>query len=289
MAAIGVGYYKGGHWRYGGGFAFSLMDLRLVSSTSERLATPTGLQSLLVSGRLGASAVQMRFQGGAQYDVNNWRIGLAMRTPGFSIFKSSNIMLDGVLDRGVTSAGASLFDADARTEYHLPWEFQGGVAYVGKRTELEFDVQAYTPISAYSMVATDQPSVTYTDNGTGVPPTVLLRPFTGVTSASDGVVNVSVGGHYLPLEKRTLLIHGGVSTNRSPVAAADQVFNKANLISYTAGVSGAFGKFQFAAGINYKTGSEDNVTLHNLINGQAVTTRIDVSTMGFIYSLAYQF
>jgi hypothetical protein len=289
VAAIAVGYYGGGHWRYGAGFAFSLMDLRLVASASERLATSTGLESLLVNGRTGASAVQLRFQGGVQYDLDNWRFGLALRTPGATFIKSSNVAFDGALDRGASSQGASLFDAAAATEYHLPWEFQGGVAYATPRAALEFDVQAYTPVSAYAVVSTSQPTVIYSDNGGGVPPTVLTRPFTGLMSASDGVVNVGAGGNWQVSSKRTLRIHGGVATNRSPVAEADQIFNKVNLISWTAGVSGSFGKFIFAAGVNHKSGSENDVLLHNLLNGQAVQTRIAISTTALIYSLAYQF
>ena len=289
VAAFGVGYQGSGHWRYGGGFAISLMSLRLVASASDRIATSTGLQSLQVNGRTGASAVQLRLQGGAQYDLDNWRFGFAMKTPGATFIKSSNVAFDGNIDRGASSQGASVFDADATTAYHLPWEFQGGVGYVRPRGALEFDVQAYTPVSAYAIVSSSEPTVIYTDNSGGVPPTVVTRPFNGLTTASDGVVNVGVGGNIMPFEKRTLRIHGGVSTNRSPVADADQVFNKVNLMSWTLGVSGTFGKFVFSAGVNHKSGNEDNVLLHNLLNGQSVQTRIDVSTTGFIYSLAYQF
>jgi hypothetical protein len=288
VAAIAVGYSRG-HWRYGGGFAFSLMNLRLVASSSDRLATSTGLQSLAVSGRTTATAVQLRLQGGVQYDLDHWRFGLAMRTPGATFYKSGVVTLDGTLDRGASSQGASLFDADASAEHHLPWEFQGGAAYVGDRLGIEVDLLGYTPISAYSLIASSQPTVTYTDNGSGAPPTVLLRPFPGLTTASNGVVNVAAGGNFLLIKSRTLRIHGGVGTNRSPVADADQVFNKVNLTSSSAGVSGSLGKFVFSAGVNYKTGSEDDVALHNLLNGQVVRTRIDVQNWGFIYSLAFQF
>ncbi len=160
---------------------------------------------------------------------------------------------------------------------------------MGDRVGIEVDLLAYTPISAYSLIASGEPTVTYTDNGSGAPPTVLLRPFNGLTTASNGVVNVAAGGNFLLIKSRTLRIHGGVGTNRSPVADADQVFNKVNLTSSSAGVSGSLGKFVFAAGVNYKTGSEDDVALHNLLNGQVVRTRIDVQNWGFIYSLAYQF
>ena len=38
LLAIAVGYHEPGPWRYGGGFAFSLMSLRLVQSASDRIA-----------------------------------------------------------------------------------------------------------------------------------------------------------------------------------------------------------------------------------------------------------
>jgi hypothetical protein len=289
VAAFSVGYYGGGHWRYGGGFAISMMDLRLVAEASQRIAMATGLQSLLVSGRTGASAVQLRLQGGAQYDVNNWRFGLALRTPGATFIKSSNIALDSHVDGGRASVGASLFDSDAETAYHLPWEFQGGVAYATPRAALEVDLQAYTSIAPYSLVATGEPLAVYTDNGSGVPPAVQLLPFSGLTSASDGVLNVSIGGNVQPFANRRLRIHGSVGNNQSPVAAADQIFNRIDLVSSTIGVSGTFGKFVFAAGVNFKRGSQQDVTLRNLLNGQVVHTDVQLSTTGFIYSLAYQF
>ena len=161
------------------------------------------------------------------------------------------------------------------------------MAYTTPRAALEVDLQAYSPISSYSLVSTDAPAVVYTDNGAGVPPVVAVRPFTGRTTASDGVVNFSIGGNVQPFVKRTLHIHGSVGTNQSPVAAADQIFNKVDLISSTIGVSGTFGKLVFAAGVSFKRGTEDDVTLRNLLNGQMVHTSIKVSTTGFIYSLAY--
>ena len=60
-------------------------------------------------------------------------------------------------------------------------------------------------------------------------------------------------------------------------------------MSWTLGLSGTIAKFQFAAGLNHKSGTADNVTLRNLLSGGAVNSAIDVRTFGFIYSLAYQF
>ena len=71
--------------------------------------------------------------------------------------------LDGTLDLGRAALGATLFDGNARFEYRLPWELQGGVAYVRDRVEVEVDVQGYTSIAGYSLLATDQPTLIYGD------------------------------------------------------------------------------------------------------------------------------
>ena len=289
IAAFGVGYHGSGAWRVGGGLAFSLMSLRQVQSISDRIADATELRTLLVAARVSGSAFQLRTQAGVQYDTPQFRFGAAIRTPGLTMHRSGTVTLDGTLDAGAGSLGASVFDADARVEYHLPWEIQGGVAYVGERVELEVDVQGYTSIDAYSLIATDQPTLIYGDTGAGGRPTVISRPFGGLTSASDGVVNISLGGHVRVVRDRDLRVHGGFATSQSPVGDADQVFNKVDFASWTVGVSGTLGKFQFAAGFNHRTGTADDVLVRNLLNGDPLHTDIDVGTSGFIYSIAYQF
>ena len=67
------------------------------------------------------------------------------------------------------------------------------------------------------------------------------------------------------------------------------VFNKVDLVTWTLGLSGSLGRFQFAAGFNHQSGTADDVTLRNLLNGQVVQSNLDVGMTGFIYSLAYQF
>ncbi len=289
--SIAAGYHGGGKLRVGGGLSFTIMDLRLVQSVSDRIADNTGLKSLLVTSRTLGSSILLRAQGGVQYDASqHWRLGGALRTPGVNLIKSATLTLDGLLDAGPASQGASLFDPSANFEYHLPWEFQGGAAYVRERAEFELDVQAYSSISAYTMVGTSQPSVTYGDNGTNVPPTIVTRPFAGLTSASNSVTNVSFAGQYVLLKDRSLRLHGGIGNNQSPVnTSVDNIFTGADLLSWTLGLSGSVKKFQFAAGLNHQGGTADGVTLRNLLSGKPVITAVDVHTFGFIYSLAYQF
>jgi hypothetical protein len=286
--AFGAGYRGGGGWRFGGGLSFATMNLRLVETTSDRIGDSTGLRTLLVSARASGFSIQLRSQAGAQYDVANWRFGAAIRTPSVTLHKTGSVTLDGTLDNGASSLGSSVFDPDATLEYHTPWEFQGGAAWVQSRVELEFDVQAYSSISAYPIISSTQPTLIYSSAGTGQPPTFSSQPFGGLTSASDGVVNVSAGGNVRPFASRDFRIHAGVGSNQSPVGAADQVFNHVDLLTWTLGASGTFGKFQFAAGFNHQSG-DGSITVRNLLNGRVVQSALDVNLIGFIYSVAYQF
>lgn len=289
IAALGAGYQANGPWRAGGGFAFSFVKLRQVQGISDRIADLNALHTILVAGRASGSAIQLRAQGGVQYDTPQFRFGVALRTPGLTLKRRGVVTLDGVLDLGAASLGASLFDADARFDYHLPWEVQGGAAYVRDRVELEVDIQGYTSIAPYPLLSTDQPTVIYGDAGAGGRPSVITRPFGGLTSASDGVVNVAVGGHVRPMRERNFRVHGGFATSRSPVGDADQVFNHVNLASWTFGVSGAWAKLQFAVGFNLRFGTSDDILVRNLLNDDPFRTKVDVRTGGFIYSIAYQF
>jgi hypothetical protein len=286
--ATGVGYQRGA-WRAGGGFAFSQMDLRLVTSISDRIADMSGLRTVLVAARASGSALQLRTQGGVQFDTPHVRFGAAIRTPGLTIHRNGAVTLDGALDGPTASLGASLFDAEAEFEYRLPWEMHGGAAYVRDRVEVELNVQGYTPIAAYSMLSTGNPTLIYGDTGAGTPPTVVSRPFDGLTSASNGVVNVSLGGHVQVMRDRDFRIHTSFGSNQSPVAPEDEVFNKVDLLTWTLGVSGTIARFQFASGLNWRSGAANDILVRNLWNGESVQTNVDVRSVGFIYSIGYQF
>ena len=289
ILAMSAGYRGAGSWRFGGGLTFSLVDLRLVQTASDRIGDATGVQSLLVSSRVSGSALQLRSQVGVQYDKQEWRFGGAIRTPGLTVYRSGTITLDGVLAAHAGSLGASLFDTNPRFEFHLPWEFQGGVAFVGDRFELEADLLAYTPVSAYSLISTNASTLVYGSAGPNIPPSVIPQPFPALTSASNGLVNVGVGGHVRPLQNRDFRIHGGIGSNLSPVGDADTIFSKVDLLTWTLGVSGTWNKFQFSAGFNHQSGTANNITLRNLLNGETVTTSPAVRIGGLIYSLAYRF
>src|SRR5262245_4570740 len=113
VAAFGLGYRRTESLRVGAGLAFSIMKLRLVQSASDQVADGASLRSLLVSARASGSAIQLRGQGGVQYDRRLWRLGGAFRTPGLTVRETGSVVLDGLLAGQPGSLGASLFDPGA--------------------------------------------------------------------------------------------------------------------------------------------------------------------------------
>jgi hypothetical protein len=227
--------------------------------------------------------------GGVQYELTNVRLGATLRTPGVTLKRDGVVTLDGILEAGASSLGASVFDPAATFEYRLPWEFQGGGAYVRERGQVEIEIQTFGSISPYALLATDHQTAIYGDTGPNMAPAIITRPFAGLTSASDAVVNVAVGGQFKVMQDRPFRIHAGYSTDNSPVAADDQVFHHVDMQSWTLGVSGAVGKLQFAVGFNHSSGTADALIVRNVLRTDPVRTAVDISTTGLIYSLSYQF
>ena len=290
VVAVSAGYESDSKWRFGGGLTFLYTSLNTSQTISDRIAEPTGLRTLLVTSTVTGSDLKVGAVGGVQVDVHpNIRVGGVIRTSGFSIYRSGTGTLEGTERNGAASRGASFFDPEAEFHYNLPFEFTGAIAYVGKRAEVETTVRAYTSVGPYSLLSSTENSLIYNDNGLGGPPTIQQVPFQGLTSASKGIANVAVGGHYQIFADRELRIHFGVTTDLSPVAPEDQVFDKVDLTAFTVGLSGRFDKLTYAAGFNYRGGTSENLKLKNILSGPEITTNIGVRTMGMIYSVAYQF
>jgi hypothetical protein len=289
VVALSAGYSRGGTWRLGGGLAISFSDLREVQTATARATDPSTLRTLVVSSRVAGSALQMRPVLGAQMDLNpRWQAGLMFRAPGFTLRRTGTAILEGTVGSEVGTLGTSFFDPDARFDQKLPAEVHAGVAFLGERIQLEFDVQAYTAIDEHQLISSEEPVLLYSD-GPMRPPAVTSQPYPGLISASRGFANVAVGGHYLLRPASSLRLHFGVATDLSPVADADQIYTRANLLSWTIGLSGSVGRLTFSGGVNARNGSADNVVIRNLIDGEDIETDIDIHTIGLIYALAYRF
>lgn len=289
VGAGSVGWAMG-RLRLGAGIALLYTSITKNAVVSDRVASATDLRSLLVESRATASAFQLRPLFGAQFDLSpHVAVGGMMRIRPLTLFTNAVTTSDGLAAGGSGSVGASYFDSSAQFTNKLPFEFHGGIAYTGSRGEIEVDVQAYTPVSAYTMIASDQPIVTYGSSGPGSAPSVVTRPFAGTISHMRGMANVAAGGRFVLTSNGVWRLHYGIGTDLSPVADDDQMFTRVNLFTWSLGVSGTKGPLQFAAGVNYRSGTSDNVVVRNLASGEPLSTSIDVRSVGLIYSLSYKF
>jgi hypothetical protein len=288
VSVVAAGWDTGKKVRVGGGLAFTQTSIRSAQIISDRIKDSLGLHTLLISSRAGGSNDQIRGIFGIQADLRPMiQVGAVFRTPGYTIGRGGSVTLDSTLDGAAVSVGASIFDPGATFKYQLPFETAGGIALVGKRAELEFDVQGYSSIAAYPLLSTSEPLTVYSDLGGGVS-SIVQRPFPPIMTASRAIANYSVGGHVQLLESRPFTVHAGVATDHSPVALEDQVFDEVNFLVWTVGVSGSIGKLSFALGASYRRGSSDNLVLRNLLT-DPIPTSIDVKTVGLTYSINYKF
>jgi len=196
ITAGAIGYDLGKQWRIGAGVLLTATSIGSEQVISDRINTPTGYRTLLFSSRGNGSVDALRGSLGVQYQPTSAiRFGLVTKSRGIRYGKSGVISLDSTLDGGGPAIGASLYDGAASFEYKLPFELGGGVALVGKRAEVEFDVKGYSKIESYELLATTQPLTIYTDPGDGTRGTSTQRPFPSIMTAADAVTNYTGGGH----------------------------------------------------------------------------------------------
>jgi hypothetical protein len=287
VGAAGAGYVSG-RWRFGGGLAFVQTNLDKKAVASTRAADSASLRSLLLESRISGTAFHLRPVLGVQYDVSpRLRIGVMARTPAPTVYSSGSVTAEGVAVNGASSAGISFFDPEARFTNRLPFELRGGVAYIGRRIEIEVDVSAETALSAYNMLESDEAITTYTA-GPGAP-VIAVQPFLGLVSQSTTVVNVSVGGHVVLTDNGVWRLHFGAGTDRSAVGPDDEVFTKVHFGGWSLGLSGTKDRLQFTAGLNYRSGSSGDIILGQLDSGTLVRSGIDVRSVGIIYAVSYRF
>jgi len=291
VTAGAIGRDLGPKWRVGAGVALTDTSINSDQVITDRINGPDGNRALLFASRAGGSISALRGVFGVQYEpIRAIRFGVVTRTRGLEWGRNGTVSVDSTLDGGGPSIGASVYDGSANFEYKLPFELSGGAAYVGKRAEFEFDVNAYSSVDSYALLSSSQPITIYKDPGTGARGTNENRPFPSIQTAFRAVTNFSGGGHVHILEKPIpLTVHAGVGTDHSPVPTEDAaVFGKVDFTVYTLGLSGAIGKFQFALGANSRRGTIDNLLLQNLITGP-VQASLDIKTIGITYSLNYKF
>jgi hypothetical protein len=277
-------------WRYGFALGAEFTSLEKDQTASDILQIQTGLSSFVGSSHFSGEVAHLRLTAGVQRDISKeWKLGATVRTPGVAIYSAGVATIDGVAAARSQNASVYLFAPEAQFQYKVPLQAAVGLAYVRPRFEAEISVRASASHSSYSLLSSDASVTTVADDGRGGPPVTQVRPWAGLTSYPRGFADAAFGGHFVLTENGIWKLHFGYATNRAPVTDQDQVFNAVNLHAITVGVGGQLKHFQASLGLRYEFGSSSDTVIHELPNGQPVTTNFSVRNIGAIYSVAYLF
>jgi hypothetical protein len=171
--------------------------------------------------------------------------------------------------------------------FRVPFEFKTGLAYTKPRGQAEIDLLIYAGGDPYNAYETSRPVTVLVSSGGSAP---SQTDFTARPPVIDPktVVNLALGGHFKLSPDGAWTVHGGFATDMSPVGPADTVFTKVDLHKFTGGVSGRTSHFFGSFGLQYESGSSDEILLRDLPSGQ-LTTQFKVKSLGFVYSLSVLF
>ncbi len=290
MVNMGVGYSNSSRLRLGGSIDFQLTTSDRHQSIADQLRTPAGLAAVLVGSKGTVWMTHMRLTAGAQFDLTpSLSIGGLVRTGGLGLLGSGSTSLEGLSNIGTLTTTASFFDESPSVEYRIPVEVKAGAAWKGRRGEMEIDVLAYTGAGLYDMFSTTKTLTVIVDQGQGGSPAVQEYPFRAPVIDSRSVINVAVGGRYNLNSDGAWKLHGGWARDGSPVGDQDTAFTKIDLSKITVGLSGRTKYFLGSAGIQYTSGTSDEITLARLQDGRALSTTLGVKALGFLYSVALLF
>ncbi len=290
QASVGVAYERGDRLRLGASIDGQYTWAARRQSIADQFTTATGLGALTANSIGNLSVSHLRATLASQIEITpSVHLGLVMRTRGLGVTASGSASLEGLARVGGSTVTSSFFDPDASVEYRLPSEFKGGLAWLGKRAQIEADVSAYSGRGQYQLVETANTVTTITDNGQGTPAVTEQRPYVSPAVDSRAVVNVALGGHYNLSESGTWTLHGGYATDRSPVGANDTAFTRVHLQKVTVGMSARTRMFLGSLGLQYANGRSDPLALGTTPDDSVVTTRFKVSSFGLVYSVAVQF
>jgi hypothetical protein len=154
---------------------------------------------------------------------------------------------------------------------------------------VEVDVSTHAAGGRYSAYSTDQRWVLVTDPGTGSQPSTQQPPLATPSIDSRAVTNIAIGGQVRLKDGGSWTVHGGYATDRSPVGTDDTLFTRVNMQVVTAGISGQAKFVLGSVGVRYQAGTTDEIVLRQLQNGQQLATRLKISNLGLVYSVAVRF
>ena len=141
QASVGVAYERGDRLRLGASIDGQYTWAARRQSIADQFTTATGLGALTANSIGNLSVSHLRATLASQIEITpSVHLGLVMRTRGLGVTASGSASLEGLARVGGSTVTSSFFDPDASVEYRLPSEFKGGLAWLGKRAQIEADV-----------------------------------------------------------------------------------------------------------------------------------------------------
>jgi hypothetical protein len=289
VASVGGGYTPDKKLRFGGSIDVELTRINQAQSVNDRILGTPRLTSLLVASYSNAAFTHLRATVGMQYDFNEkFIIGGTVKTPGIALGSGGSAGMDATLYKNGTTTNLSYYDGSPTMKYKLPFEFAAGAAYTAGKMTVEGDVRVTQGGGVYDFFTPNRTVTGIVDTGTS-PATAVETKFRTYKVDQQSVVDVRVGGRILLSESGKLTLHGGVATNNSPVGGSDEVFQKANLLRFTVGMTGEKGRFFFAGGIDYQAGTTPLYSVYTAQNGQVINTTVKIDGFALIYSFGLRF
>jgi hypothetical protein len=289
VASVGGGYTPDNKLRFGGSVDVELTRINQAQSVNDRILGTPRLTSLLVASYSNAAFTHLRATLGMQYDFNEkFTVGGTVKTPGIALSSGGSAGMDATLYKNGTTTNLSYYDGSPTMKYKLPFEFAAGMAYnVGKMT-VEGDVRVIQGGGVYDFFSPNRTVTGIVDTGTS-PAQAVETKFRTYKVDQRSVVDIRVGGRILLSESGKLMLHGGVATNNSPVGGDDEVFQEANLLRFTVGMSGEKGRFFFAGGLDYQAGTTPLYAVYTAQNGQVINTTVKADGFSLVYSFGLRF
>jgi hypothetical protein len=225
-----------------------------------------------------------------QYDISEKvLVGGMVKTPGIHMSHRGSAGMDATPNKNGVMTNLSYYDGSPTMDLKVPFEFAGGFAYKTGKGTFEVDFRVIQGNGVYTFFSPNTNMTGIIDAGGSSVPQGFETPFRSYKIDSRSVVDVRVGGRYELSERGKLTFHGGVATNNSPVGEGDEVFQKANLLRFTAGLTGEKGRFIFAGGLDYQGGTTPLYSVYTAQSGVAVKTTVKAVGFGLVYSFGLRF
>ena len=274
-------------WSFGGGFAFSLMNLRTGAKREQshrrrvRPPLPAGLS------RASGSALQLRPRAARSTRPENGA-GVALRSPGLMSQGRARCYSTASWPAIRASLGASLVRPGraARVSAALGVSWRRGIRHPASRAGVRRPgVHVDRGVSVALVRAAGAPV-----HGCGSERAahVASRSFAGLAAESENWSTSARAATCVRGEAETGAL-GGIGSNVSPVAPADVVFSKVNLTTWSIGVSGTLGNLRQG---RHQPPNRECRRCHTgakPVERAGSALAIDIHLVGFIHSLAYQF